>query len=132
MILAAVLVGAALGVLQLRGWPPWRTALVCVAVGSAVVTADLLVGGAWWLRAVLSLAALVVALLVKRRSVYKDRPEPRERDVLLMGLKTVLVVFGAALLAMVLLQAVVEQPTIEDDRVVVRDHSPNVSSGPPQ
>ena len=132
MILAAVLVGAALGVLQLRGWPPWRTALVCVAVGSAVVTADLLVGGAWWLRAVLSLAALVVALLVKRRSVYKDRPEPRERDVLLMGLKTVLVVFGAALLAMVLLQAVVEQPTIEDDRVVVRDHSPNVSSGSSQ
>jgi len=116
-IMAAVFVGAVLGVLHLRGWPPWRTALVCAAVGSAVVGVDLLSGGDWRVRSVLVLTALVVALTVKRRSVFKDRPEPREREVLLMGLKTVLVVFGAALLAMVLLQAVVEQLSVEDELV---------------
>ena len=123
MILAAVLVGAALGVLQLRGWPPWRTALVCVAVGAVVVGVDLLAGGGWWVRGVLVLTALAVALVVKRRSVFKDRPETRERDVLLMGLKTVLVVFGAALLAMVLLQAVVEQPSVEKELVGGGQHA---------
>jgi hypothetical protein len=110
VILAAVLVGFFLGVLQFRGWPPWRTALVCVAVGSVVVGADLLVGGGWCLRGGLLATAVVAALAVKRRSVFRDRPQTREGDVLLLALKTVLIVFGAALLAMVLLQAVVEQP----------------------
>ena len=112
-IMAAILIGAVLGTLQLRGWSPWRTAPVCIAVGSAVVGVDLLFGGDWRVRSVLVMTALAVALAVKRRSVFKDRPEPREREVLLMGLKTVLVVFGAALLAMVLLQAVVEKPLVE-------------------
>lgn len=129
VILAAVLVGAVLGTLQLRGWSPWRTAPACVAVGSAVVGADLLTGGNWWLRGGLTLAALVLAQAVKRRSVFRDRPQPRERDVLLMGLKTVLVVFGAALLTMVLLQAVVEQPQEDDDLIGVVQHTTETLSG---
>ena len=56
------------------------------------------------------MAGLAVILAVKRHSVFKDHPEPAERDVLVLGLKTVLMVFGAALLATVLLQAVVERP----------------------
>jgi hypothetical protein len=108
VILTSILVGAVLGTLQLRGWPPWRTALVCVAVGLATAGLDLLTSGAWWLRAALAIAAVAVAVAVKRRSVFKDRPESPERDVLVLGLKTVLMVFGAALLATVLLQALGE------------------------
>ncbi len=63
-------------------------------------------------RGLLTVAALGVAWIVKRRSVFKERPEPLERDLLVMGLKTVLMVFGAALLATVLLQAVAEEPEV--------------------
>ena len=114
VILAGVLVGAVLGTLQLRGWPWWRTAPICLAVGSAVIGIDFLAGGNWWARGLVAVSAMAVAYGVKRRSIFKDRPEPRERDVLLMGFKTVLVVFGATLLATVLLQAVVEQPSLDD------------------
>jgi len=114
VILAAALVGAVLGTLQLRGWPWWRTALICLVVGSSVIGTDFLADGHLWVRVLLAVFSVVVAFIVKRRSIFKDRPEPRERDVLLMGLKTVLVVFGATLLATVLLQAVVEQPPLDD------------------
>ena len=114
VILAAVLVGAVLGTLQLRGWTWWRTAPICLVAGSTVISVDFLVDGNWWVRVLLAVSAVAVAFVVKRRSIFKDRPEPRERDVLLMGLKTVLVVFGATLLATVLLQAVVEQPPLDD------------------
>jgi len=114
LILAAVFVGAVLGTLQLHEWPPWQTALVCMAVALATTGLDLLTGGAWPVRGVLAIAGLAVALVVKRRSVFKERPEPTERDVLVLGMKTVLMVFGAALLASVLLQAVVEQPKVPD------------------
>lgn len=110
VIVAAVLVGAVLGTLQLRGWSPWRTAFVCVAVALAVTGLDLLTDGVWPVRGALAVMAVAVAAAVKRRSVFKGRPETPERDVLVMGLKTVLMVFGAVLLATVLLQAVVEQP----------------------
>jgi hypothetical protein len=114
LILAAVLVGTVLGTLQIRGWSPWQTACVCVPVALATTGLDLLTGGSWPVRGVLAIAGIAVALTVKRRSVFKDRPEPTERDVLVLGLKTVLMVFGAALLATVLLQAVVEQPEVPD------------------
>ena len=110
VILAAVLVGAVLGTLQLRGWSPSQTAFVCVVVALAATGLDLLAGGAWPVRGALAVMAVAVAVAVKRRSVFKVRPELPERDALIMGLKTVLMVFGAALLATVLLQAVVEQP----------------------
>jgi len=112
LLLAAVLVGAILGTLQLRGWPPWQTAAVCAVVALGTTGLDLLTGGSWPVRGVLAIAGLAVALTVKRRSVFRDRPEPTERDVLILGMKTVLMVFGAALLATVLLQAVVEQPEV--------------------
>jgi MFS family permease len=124
VILAAVLVGAVLGTLQLRGWSPWRTAFVCVAVALAVTGLDLLTGGVWPVRGALAVMAVAVAAAVKRRSVFKGRPETPERDVLVMGLKTVLMVFGAALLAAVLLQAVVEQP------VTGRRHPHDIRPGP--
>lgn len=129
IILASVLVGAVLGTLQLRGWPPWRTALACLVVGSVVVGTDLIAGGNWWLRGGLTLTALVVALAIKRKSVFRERPEPPERDVLLMGLKTVLIVFGASLLATVLLQAVVEQPQEDQPSFEVEQHAVEVPSG---
>jgi hypothetical protein len=112
LILAAVLVGTVLGTLQMRGWSPWQTACVCVPVALAATGLDLLTGGSWPVRGVLAIAGFAVALTVKRRSVFKDRPESTERDVLVLGLKTVLMVFGATLLATVLLQAVVEQPEV--------------------
>jgi MFS family permease len=124
VILAAVLGGAVLGTLQLRGWSPWRTAFVCVAVALAVIGLDLLTGGVWPVRGALAVMAVAVAAAVKRRSVFKGRPETPERDVLVMGLKTVLMVFGAALLAAVLLQAVVEQP------VTGRRHPHDIRPGP--
>jgi hypothetical protein len=114
LVLVAVLVGAILGTLLLRGWSPWRTAAVCVGVTLATIGLDLLTRGAWPARAFLLVVSLAIALTVKRRSVFKDRPEPAESDVLVLGLKTVLMVFGAALLAAVLLQAVVEQPEIPE------------------
>ena len=114
LILAAVFVGAVLGILQLRGWPPWQTAAVCAVVALATTGLDLLTGGTWPVRGVLGIAGFAVALTVKRRSVFKDRPEPTERDVLVLGMKTVLMVFGAALLATVLLQSFVEQPEVPD------------------
>lgn len=123
VILAAVFVGALVGVLKLRAWPPWRTAMVSSAVAVAVVGGDLATGGNWWVRGALATAALGMAVMVIRRSVFRDRPEPRERDVVLMGLKTILIVFGAALLATVLLQAVVDQPRVEEDSDRVDHHT---------
>jgi hypothetical protein len=114
-ILVAVLAGAVLGTLQMRGWKPWRTAVVCAGVALAGGGIDLLTGGGWPVRAALAVAAIATGVIVKRRSVFRDRPRAPERDLLVMGLKTVLVVFGASLLATVLLQAVVEQPRPPDE-----------------
>jgi len=114
MILSAVFVGAILGMLQLRGRPPWQTAAACMVGALATTGLDLLTGGSWPVRGVLAVVGLAVVLAVKRRSVFKDRPEPTERDVLVLGLKTVLMIFGAALLATVLLQAVAEHPDVPD------------------
>jgi len=120
MILTAVFVGAILGRLQLLGWSPWQTAGVCVPLAFATIGLDLLTGGSWLLRGVLAVVGLAVVLAVKRRSIFKDRPKPAERDVLILGLKTVLMVFGAALLATVLLQAVVEQTEVPDVTITGR------------
>jgi hypothetical protein len=103
--------------------------LVCVVVALAATGLDLLTGGAWPVRGALAVMAVAVAVAVKRRSVFKDRPELPERDVLVMGLKTVLIVFGAALLATVLLQAVVEQHYGPDDTVTQRHPSHDVRLG---
>lgn len=110
LICTAVLFGAILGTFQLRGRSPGQTAGVCALVALAVTGVDILTDGIWAVRGALAVAGVGVALAVKRRSVFKDRPEAAERDVLVLGLKTVLMVFGAALLVTVLLQAVVEQP----------------------
>ena len=117
VILVAVLVGAVLGTLQLRGLPPWRTASVCVVVAVGITGLDLMSGGVWPVRMVLAVAAFAVAVAVKRRSVFKDRPEPPERDLLIMGLKTVLMIFGATLLATVLLQTVGEQSSMPNEHL---------------
>jgi hypothetical protein len=109
-IAAAVLLGALLGILQLRGWSPSRTAPACAAVGVAIVGIDLATAGSWPVRGALAAAAVAAGLALKLRSVFRDRPQPSERDVLVTGLKTVLVVFGAVLLASVLLRATAEPP----------------------
>ena len=120
LIFTAIFVGAILGTLQLRGWSPRRTAAVCVAVALTTIGLDLLTRGTWPVRVGLAVAGFAVALTVKRRSVFKDRPEPAEGDVLVLGLKTVLMVFGATLLATVLLQAVNERPEIPEVTIAGR------------
>jgi hypothetical protein len=125
VILTAVLVGAVLGTLQLRGLPGWQTAIACVVVALTAIGLDLLSDGALAVRGGLAVTAVAIALVVKRRSIFEGRPEAPERDILVMGLKTVLMVFGAVLLATVLLQAVVDQP----DALIERHPShPTVSS----
>jgi len=110
LIFSAVIFGAILGVLQLRGWAPSRTAAVCALTALATTGLDALAAELWHVRGALALAAVVVAVAVKRRSAFRNRPEPAERDVLVLGLKTVLMVFGAALLATVLITAATERP----------------------
>lgn len=110
VISIAALIGAVIGTLQMAGASPTRTAAVCTLVALVAGGAEFLVGGMWVFRLMLVLAAVVVAFAIKRRSVFRDRPQPAESDVLVAGFKTVLMVLGAALLAMVLLQAVVEEP----------------------
>jgi hypothetical protein len=111
LVAAAVLLGAVLGVLQMRGWPAPRVAAACGVVGLGVVGIELVSGGAWLGRAAVLVAAIAVAAAVKRRSVFRHRPEAPEDEVLVMALKTVLVVLGAALLATVMLRAVGEGST---------------------
>lgn len=120
LVAASVLIGAVLGVLQLRGSAPRRTAAACAAAAAVAVGLDLATGGAWWWRVALAVVAVAVALVVKGRSVFRVHPQPPERDVVVLGLKTVLVVLGAALLATALLQAVVDQPVIEPPAVPER------------
>ena len=110
LVTSVGLAGAALGILRMRGWRPVRTAAVCVVVAAALVGADLALAGPGWWRAALVVAAVATGAAVKSRSVFRNRPQPAERDVLVMALRTALVVFGAALLAMVVLQASVPQP----------------------
>jgi hypothetical protein len=111
MILVGVLVGAALGVLHQRGWTSWRTAAVCCGIGLVAVGLDVATGGSWPVRAFLTASAVLVAVAVKRRSVFKGRPQPVERDVVVLTVKTALMVLGAALIAIALLQIV--SPQIE-------------------
>ena len=110
VILSAVVVGAVLGALQMKRVSPWRIASITVPIAAVTIGIDLLANGAWAVRAALTIAAVVVAVALKRRSVFRDRPQPTESEALVTGLKTILLVFGAALLATVLLQAVVERP----------------------
>jgi hypothetical protein len=110
VILSAVVVGAVIGALQMKGASPWRIASVGAPVAAVTIGIDLLAGGGWAVRAALAIVAVVVAVGLKRRSVFRGRPQPTESEALVAGLKTILVVFGAALLATVLLQAVVERP----------------------
>ncbi len=106
VIVAGVLIGATLGVLHLGGKGPKESAAVCAVIGLAVIGLDLVAGGFWLVRLALAITAIAVAFVVKRRSIFKDRPHPSERDVLILGFKTLLMVLGASLLAIGLLQTV--------------------------
>ena len=128
VVLTAALVGAVLGTLQLRGLSAWQTSISCVVVALTTIGLDLLTVGAWPVRGGLAVTVVAVALVVKRRSVFEGRPETPERDVLVMGLKTVLMVFGATLLATVLLQAVVERPDEPSGRVPTHTTMPSADS----
>jgi hypothetical protein len=128
LIVAAVLIGAVIGVLQLRGWPPWRTAVACLAVALSTGGLELAAGSSWPVRGALAVAAVAAALALKRRSVFRDRPEAAERDQLVLGLKTVLLVLGATLLATVLLRAVVDQPDPPSEPALGQRHSGDLGS----
>lgn len=118
LVMTSALAGAVLGVLRMRGWHPVRVAAVCVVLACALVGADLALAGPVWWRAALVVAAVATGAAVKSRSVFRHRPQPAERDLLVMGMRTVLVVLGAALLAMVVLRAAVPEP-----------HQPDVVTG---
>jgi hypothetical protein len=115
VILSAVFVGAVLGALQMKRTPPWRIVSATLPVAAIAIGIDIVANGAWLLRAALAIAAVGVSAAIKRRSVFRSRPQVTENEALVTGLKTILVVFGAALLATVLLQAVVERPEPIDE-----------------
>jgi hypothetical protein len=106
LILAAVVVGAGAGFLLLREWRPLSVAAVAVAAAATIVGVDLLADGWWIPRALVAVAAMVLAAAVKRRSRFRTRPEASESDLVVLGVKTVLVIFGAALLSAALLGTV--------------------------
>lgn len=125
----AVLIGAALGVLQLRGWSPQRTAAACAGVALAGSGLDLVCGGAWPPRLLLAGTAVAIAAIIKRRSAFRGRPEESEPDLVVRGLKTVLMIFGAALLATVLMQAASDQPHEPVEISADRSQSPTPGPG---
>ena len=130
LVTSVGLAGAVLGILRMRGWRPVRTAAACVVVAAALVGADLAMAGPGWWRAALVVAAVATGAAVKSRSVFRHRPQPAERDVLVMGMKTVLVVLGAALLAMVVLRAAVPQPDQPDAVTEAKPVAAAVRPGP--
>jgi hypothetical protein len=124
LVLTAVFVGGAIGILQTRGWSPLRLALFCLLIADSIAGIDYLSGGSWMFRTPLLIAALTFGFLIKRRSVFKNRPEPNERDLVVQGVKTVLIIFGAVLLTTVLL-------AVRSNRSSARDASPaNLESVP--
>ncbi len=110
ILLIAVLIGATLGVLQLGGRGTATIAAACLAVGLAAAGLDLVSGGSWWVRAGLAVAACTAAVLIKRRSVFRGRPQTTESEVLVQAVKTALMVLGATLLAAAVLMAAAPSP----------------------
>lgn len=108
MLVAAVVVGAVIGSFQLQGRSFRQIAPAGLAGALAIPGIDLLTGGVWPVRAVLGVVAVATAVIVKRGSAFKVRPEPNEGDLVVAAVKTVMMVFGAALLVTVLLQAAAE------------------------
>ena len=112
ILVAAVLIGATLGVLQLGGRRPAIAAAACLAVGLAAAGLELISGGSWGVRATLVVAACTVAILLKRRSVFRKGPQTTESEILVQGVKTVLMVLGATLLAAAVLAAMAPPPDL--------------------
>ncbi len=110
MLLAAVIVGAVSGSLLLRGWPPFRAALVAAIAAVAVFAADGAARGGWTVRLLLAAGAVGAAWAAKRRSAFRARPEVPEADVVALCARTVLVILGASLLSLALLRAVAPAP----------------------
>ena len=121
VVSVAVVFGAALGIFQMRGTPPIRTAAVCAVIAAGAGGLDLLVGGGWTIPAAMAAAAIGIAVALKRRSVFRGRPQPAESEALVLGVKTVLMVLGAALVAMVLLQVVADAPDSIEQRQPVSE-----------
>jgi hypothetical protein len=118
LIATAVLVGAVLGSLQLRGMGPASIAPICAAVAVAAIGLDLAMAGHWIIRSVLALAALGSAVALNRRSVFRHRPQAREAETVILGFRTILVVLGAALLTAVILTSVTGPPEPTGDAAV--------------
>jgi hypothetical protein len=110
LILCAVAIGWVTGLLLNRGWRAGRIVAVSVFSGIVILAIDQLTAGHPVTRLALFVLAVALAVAVKRRSVFRDRPQASESAVVTMALKTVLMILGGALLVMVLLQAVVDQP----------------------
>lgn len=108
LLLVAVLAGAVLGTLKLRGRPLLHQ--VAGTLGAAVLlgAADLALDGWWPARLALAAAALGAAVALKRRSVFRRRRQPPEREVFLGAVKTGLLILGAIVLALSLVMSLTD------------------------
>ncbi len=115
ILLTAVLIGATLGILHLGGRGAATVTAACLTIGLAVPGLDLVSGGSWAVRAGLAAAACIAAILIKRRSVFRDRPQNTESEVLVQAVKTALMVLGATLLAGAVLMAAAPSPDLPSE-----------------
>ncbi len=112
ILLVAMLIGATFGILHFGGRSPITIAASCFAVGFGATSVELLSGGTWMVRLGLAIVACTLAFFVKRRSVFRNRPQVTENEVLIQGVKTVLMVLGATLVAAALFTAVSPVPDL--------------------
>ncbi len=109
LLLVAVLAGAVLGALKLRGRPLGHQIGGTLLAGTLLAGADAATGGGWPIRLALATAAVAATVVLKRKSVFRQRAQPPEREIFLGALKTGLLIFGAIVLALALLMSLTDR-----------------------
>ena len=130
LVLQMAVVGGCLGIVYRSGARGWRVIGVCVGVGSAMWAIDRVFAGAWPSRVVLAAAAVLLGVILKRRSVHRAHPEAIEVDVGVKLLKTGLIVFGAMTLALALLVALSDSWTAQRHDPVLSQVASEAGSAP--
>jgi hypothetical protein len=124
LVALAVLAGAVIGHGHQRAMSPWRVSLTALAVTGPVFVVDVLSHGQVPIRAAIALAAIVVAAVVKGRSVFRAAPRTTEPEALKLGLKTLLIVFGTCLLIGVLFSALGGAPAVPPEGPTTFENRP--------
>lgn len=109
LLLVSAMMGAVLGVLALGGRPLGHQVGGMLVTALALGGTDFLTGGWWPVRLGLAAAAVATGILLKRRSVFRGRQSPPERDIFLGALKTALMIFGAIVLSLALLLSLTDR-----------------------